>query len=122
MKHGRNAFVSKKTVLSLDVQLSATLYLAEGSRLFFDAARSRLNLLLRVSDTSIRPSYPENPGCCPATCRGSHQRKGRRYQLLGHNTTPQTWPGTSQTLLVSMGYTVCSMYLDVVVCTFNAQY
>lgn len=51
MKHERN--VSKKTALSLDVQLSATLYLAERSRLLFDAAHSRLNLFLR---SAISPS------------------------------------------------------------------
>lgn len=57
----------------------------------------------------LLPSCPGNPGCCPATCRGSHQRKGQHCQLQVHNTTLQTWPGTLQMLLVinSMGYIVC---------------
>lgn len=61
------------------------------------------------SVTFLLPSYPENPGCCPATCRGSHQRKGQRYQLQVHNTTLQTWPGTIKKQLVIVKPRLSSM-------------
>lgn len=43
-------------------------------------------------------SCPASLECCPATCKGSHQRKVQRCQPQVHNTTLQTLPGTSHIL------------------------
>lgn len=57
-------------------------------------ARLSKTILMKIKGADLErfllPSCPVNPGCCPAICRGSHQRKGQHCQLQVHNTTLQT--------------------------------